>query len=698
MSFIPTSTRLLDIRESLAGHLQIYHRRLKLAVHFGSSTPKILPPFYISSKWEPKESSLPEALRTLIHKDQRDLTHMRLIPEVPNLTRQEQKSLETLRRLPSIVIKPADKGSAMVIMDRTDYVHEAQRQLQDPTYYQPLEQPLYPQTANRIHDILNQLLVSKSITRSQFIYLKGQSPPRPRYFYLLPKIHKPPETWTIPHRVPPGRPIVSDCGSESYGSAEFLDHYLNPLSNRHPSYVKDTNDFVQKVRSLTLKDPCFLFSMDVESLYTNIDTDKGMQAVKRILSSFPDPLRPDELLLELLHINLTCNDFVFNGQYFLQIKGTAMGKRFSPAYANIYMADWETSVFQKCPKLPLIYLRYLDDIWGIWTHSEAEFETFVGILNQHHESINLKPVLHQTEINFLDTTVFKGPEFESTGKLDVKVFFKETDSHALLHKSSFHPKHTFRGILRSQLLRFRRICTRSTNRREATRILFKALRNRGYSRSFLRNTAKLSHSKDSGPPLQDPPDQTDSPLIPIVSIYSSSATHIHRRFKRNFETCRRRDNLLPGHRLISAFKKNPNLQDLLVRARLPSLKLRQKTPTGPKTVTNHRNGVKFLFQRHLTLSSINCVYLIQCKQCKLQYVGETGNSLRTRLHAHRHNISKGRKRETTLVRHFQSHGLTNLVMTGLESRAGWTQGQRRAAERRWISRLDCRVPSGLNEL
>lgn len=51
----------------------------------------------------------------------------------------------------------------------------------------------------------------------------------------------------IPNKIPSGRPIISDCGSESYGSAELIDYFLNPLSNKHPSYVRDTNDFVTKV-------------------------------------------------------------------------------------------------------------------------------------------------------------------------------------------------------------------------------------------------------------------------------------------------------------------------------------------------------------------------------------------------------------------------------------------------------------------
>ena len=86
-------------------------------------------------------------------------------------------------------------------------------------------------------------------------------------------------------------------------------------------------------------------------------------------------------LLQLLEISLTKNYFEFNKEFFLQISGTAMGKKFAPAYANIYMAHWEETVFQKCPKLPNNYFRYLDDIWGTWTHSLEEYKHFIQILN-----------------------------------------------------------------------------------------------------------------------------------------------------------------------------------------------------------------------------------------------------------------------------------------------------------------------------
>ena len=84
-----------------------------------------------------------------------------------------------------------------------------------------------------------------------------------------------------------------------------------------------------------------LFSIDIDSLYTNIDTRLGLQAVRDIFNKYPDSARPDEALLALLELGLTKNDFEFDSRCYLQVHGTAMGKKFAPAYANIYMANWE---------------------------------------------------------------------------------------------------------------------------------------------------------------------------------------------------------------------------------------------------------------------------------------------------------------------------------------------------------------------
>ncbi|XP_024120094.1 uncharacterized protein LOC112141232 [Oryzias melastigma] len=244
-------------------------------------------------------------------------------------------ALRQLMNNKEIVIKPADKGSVVVIMDKEKYLWEGYRQLKDEKYYKQLDKPIFLETFQTITKIFHKIYNKNLINAKQRNYLIGSSEPRARRFYLLPKIHKEPASWSIPFVTPPGRPIVSDCSSETYRSAEFIDYFLNPLSTKHQSYIKDTYDFIEKIKTLNIPHNSSLFTIDVDSLYTNIDTQEGLAAVKNIFNTFKDQKRPDEEILQLLEINLTKNDFEFNGHFFLQIKGTAMGKKFAPAYAKI---------------------------------------------------------------------------------------------------------------------------------------------------------------------------------------------------------------------------------------------------------------------------------------------------------------------------------------------------------------------------
>lgn len=109
-------------------------------------------------------------------------------------------------------------------------------------------------------------------------------------------------------------------------------------------------------------------------------------------------------------------------------------------------------------------------------------KSFFKTLNNHHSAIKLKHTIDQRQINFLDTSFFS-PSTTSYTNLLTKVYFKATDTHALLHKNSYHPKHTFQGILKSQIIWFHRISEHS-DFNSAVSLLFKSLRNRGYSKHF----------------------------------------------------------------------------------------------------------------------------------------------------------------------------------------------------------------------
>lgn len=84
----------------------------------------------------------------------------------------------------------------------------------------------------------------------------------------------------VPYEIPPGRPIVSDCSSSTYNISQYTDLFLGPLSNWHPSYLKDTYHFLQTIRPMVVPEQAFLFTIDIDSLHTNINTQMGLAAVK----------------------------------------------------------------------------------------------------------------------------------------------------------------------------------------------------------------------------------------------------------------------------------------------------------------------------------------------------------------------------------------------------------------------------------
>lgn len=696
LTFIPTP-RVTNLGE-LRGDVHAYNRQLKIRDYFQYTNGIAQVKFMDKSKWEPQIEHISSPIKRLIQHNNKLINGLTRShnTQLDNLTPEERRALIELKNNSDIVIKPADKGSAIVIMDKQQYLLEAHRQLQNSNHYVPLTHSLQHHTQTLVIPILQNLKRKGYINTKQFSFLIGPNPPRPRKFYLLPKIHKDPKAWTVPSEVPQGRPIVSDCGSETYNIAQYIDYFLNPISTLHDSYLKDTYDFISKIKNKLLPHSAFLFTIDIVSLYTNIHTTTGLAAVKRCLDKFPDPNRPDTELLQLLEINLTRNDFTFDSSTYLQVQGTAMGKKFAPAYANIYMAEWEETLFPKCPHLPAVYYRYLDDIFGVWLHGKQHFDNFIDLANAHHEHIKVKATIDPSQIDFLDTTVFTTSSTNNHKTLHTKVFFKPTDSHALLHKTSFHPKHTFKGIIKSQIIRFFRICSFSQHFHEATQVLFKALRTRGYTRRFLRSikTDTIWELTNHSKPLQ--PDPKD--VIPMVTTFSRASTTLNRKIKEQFHKTQQVHLPLQSIKVISAYRRNRNIGDFLVKADLTS---GQRKPLS--ALRKHFQPLKYLctsktyypIVHTLNLKTQNMVYIITCDHCQTKYIGETRYTLLQRLKQHIYTIQKGTL-NTPLTIHFRLVGVQNLRISGLEANLLWSFNQRRKREAHWIKELGTEYPRGFN--
>ena len=85
-------------------------------------------------------------------------------PATYNLTKQENAALRDLSNNEDIVIKRADKGGAVVIWGREQYIQEAHNQLLNSEYYTPLSSNPLDYMKRELLDILNNAVDHKWIT------------------------------------------------------------------------------------------------------------------------------------------------------------------------------------------------------------------------------------------------------------------------------------------------------------------------------------------------------------------------------------------------------------------------------------------------------------------------------------------------------------------------------------------------------
>ena len=149
------------------------------------------------------------------------------------------------------------------------------------------------------------------------------------------------------------------------------------------------------------------------------------------------------------------NNFAFNDEHFIQQHGIAMGTRMAPAFANLFMGEFERKALEDYVDKPFLWLRYIDDILMVWTHGNEKLESFIAYLNSIHPNIKFTSERSTTSIPFLDVKIFL-----ENGKIETDLYCKPTDEHQYLLHSSGHPHHTKKSIPYSLALRLRRICSK----------------------------------------------------------------------------------------------------------------------------------------------------------------------------------------------------------------------------------------------
>ena len=109
----------------------------------------------------------------------------------------------------------------------------------------------------------------------------------------------------------------------------------------------------------------------------------------------PEPMR-------IFKVSPHSNNFTFDGEHYLQIGGTAMGTRVAPSLDNKFIGEveLETKMVETAPFKPFLYLRYIDDIFLIWTGSLSELKCFYQHCNSFHTTIKFTIEYSEKQVSF----------------------------------------------------------------------------------------------------------------------------------------------------------------------------------------------------------------------------------------------------------------------------------------------------------
>ncbi|KAL2099357.1 hypothetical protein ACEWY4_005837 [Coilia grayii] len=634
-----------------------------------------------------------------------------------NMPTTERKALKELIDDPSVIVKPCDKGGGICVLDTEDYEREIHRQLSVARFYERL--PGNP--TSKFKTFINEKLIyykeKGEITIHEYNYMTVVHPVTP-VFYTLPKVHK-----SLIN--PPGRPIVAGIGGLTEKISSFVDTFLKPYVLSLPSFTRDSIDMIKTLEDLpTIGEDIILATFDVESLYTMIPHEGGLEAIQYFLSQRPLEEKPStDCICKLAEIVLTCNFFLFQNNFYLQVNGTAMGSKMACNYANLFVGYLEHKIIFNENKNPFLshiklYKRFVDDILVLYNGTHEELQAFHNFLNESCSCLKFTMEANETCINFLDIQIQK-----TNSGLETNIYRKPTDRNTLLRADSFHPTSLKRSLPISQMKRVRRICSTGNTFQEQSEAMMARFRDRGYPEDCLQVAAHRVQNTTQLESLEPTTRLKTERQVQCIISYSSLANeikqviHKHWHIIQSDPTCPKALQALP--RLV--YKRPRNIRDSIVKADhppppTPSHFLRP-IPNGfypcgrcaqdnfthkCQTFTHPSTGQKIDIKSRITCNSINVIYMIKCP-CGQAYVGKTCRTLKTRISEHRSNIRNNNEKSPLAV-HFKKlgHTLSSLRFIGIEQvkthrRGGDTENQLLKRECFWIHFLQTLAPKGLNE-
>lgn len=601
-----------------------------------------------------------------------------------NLTHSERRALKQLKQNRNIIIKEADKGGTVCVMDRTFYAEKIHQMLDDSSTYTRIKDDQISPTINKIKHLIKRypnVLTEKEVDYLTNFEIKGSN------LYGLPKVHKSSlineflktsNSEYVEIKSPEDlkfRPIVAGPVCPTSRLSHIIDLIIKPLQEVTQSYVRDDIDLLSKIpRQLSGTHGHTLVTFDVESLYTNIEKGLGIKAIKYWINKHRNLVEQrfsDSFICDAIELILDNNAFQFNDQYYLQTKGTAMGTKFAPAYANLVLAYLEEQMYEELANQKDIayanyiknnYLRYLDDVFIIWDNKYS-INKFDEQLNNMHPQLTFKMESDKSTIAFLDIKLSL-----KDGKISTDVFYKPTDSHQFLQFKSCHPRHIKINIPYSQAIRLCTIVDDPDIKEARLHDMKQYFLSCGYPIRLVENAitkAKAIPQAD----LRTPKSKPSEDVTAFVSTHNPSNPNLWPLIQSTLEVVKTSDRMkeaLKQTKIIKSKRQPANLKRILTRANFSnrnnkggSYKCYDKR-CGTCSNINETDSIRitttgevFHIRKPMNCKSKNVLYLITCNKCKAQYTGKTHSTLAKRFTVHRQQIRHKEYRQLGLSRHLE---------------------------------------------
>ncbi|KAL9958564.1 hypothetical protein ACROYT_G035593 [Oculina patagonica] len=380
-----------DLKDS---EVQLLRKGLNFAM-----TPSSIPRKDIVASVEQSISGLPAAAQDEIRVEVSHILKNAKPPKTSNITREEREALRGLQQNENILILPADKGNAVVVMNKSDYQQEIKSRLQDRKTYEQITDKRRNPTAKTARDLQRKLQSLK-------------------------------------------QPINSCIGSPTYEVSKYLARVLKTLQKGNHYTVRNSTEFSEFVINQRVADDEELVSFDVVSLFTSIPVKLAIEVVKTNLEQSDEWKETTNLTVEqvigLLEIVLNNSYFTYAEMHYHQVFGCAMGSPVSAVIADLVMNNIEDRTLSTSPVTPSWWRRYVDD------SNVCLKKTDVQVLHQHLNSIdsNIQFTIERAKqtdkgrrISFLDTQI----TVLSNGSIEIEVFRKVTHTNKYLDFASHNP-------------------------------------------------------------------------------------------------------------------------------------------------------------------------------------------------------------------------------------------------------------------